>query len=85
MISPYLPLTGLLTCLFLSSCASTQTIGSQSAAKVHFHDDMTHNWQDNWFLDGEPATVEQREGGLYFSGGTVTKQFIYRNFKVEQL
>lgn len=31
------------------------------------------NWRENWWLEGEKATVEHRDAGLYFSGGTVTK------------
>jgi hypothetical protein len=34
---------------------------------------MSSDWQKNWFLDGRKATVAHRDGGLYFSGGTVTK------------
>ena len=41
--------------------------------EVLFEDSMAKDWQENWFLDGRKATVEHREGGLYFSGGTVTK------------
>lgn len=33
---------------------------------VLFEDPMTANWQDNWFLDGERATLEHRDGGLAF-------------------
>jgi hypothetical protein len=41
--------------------------------KVLFEDSMAADWQENWFLDGKKATVEHREGGLFFAGGTVTK------------
>lgn len=34
---------------------------------------MSENWRENWFLDGREATVEHRDGGLYFAAGTVTK------------
>jgi len=40
---------------------------------ILFEDDMADNWQANWFLDGKKATVEHRDGGLYFAAGTITK------------
>lgn len=43
-------------------------------SKLLFEDSMTGNWRDKWFLDGTNATVENRDNGLFFSGGTVTKQ-----------
>jgi len=46
---------------------------TKAAEKVLFADPMTDNWQENWFLDGKEATLEHREGGLYFAAGTVTK------------
>jgi hypothetical protein len=51
-----------------------QTIASKEAAKVIFEDSMEADWEKNWFLDGKKATLEHREGGLFFAGGTVTKQ-----------
>jgi len=41
---------------------------------ILLQDDMTGDWRKNWFLDGKKATVEHRDGGLYFSAGTVTKR-----------
>lgn len=38
--------------------------------QVLFEDSMTGNWQDNWFLDGEKALLNNSENGLYFSAGT---------------
>lgn len=76
--------------LFLVSCeaerrAKPETTPKQATKKsdkrdmkidenVLFEDTMTANWQENWFLDGKKATVEHREGGLYVSGGTITKK-----------
>lgn len=34
---------------------------------------MRSDWEDRWFLDGENATLEHGDGGLFFSGGPVTK------------
>jgi hypothetical protein len=31
-----------------------------------FKDSMAKNWEQNWFLDGENATLEHRDGGLAF-------------------
>ncbi|RMD81426.1 MAG: hypothetical protein D6820_05155 [Lentisphaerae bacterium] len=31
-----------------------------------FEDSMKENWQKNWFLDGENAILEHRDGGLAF-------------------
>jgi len=36
------------------------------SANVLFEDPMTGNWQDHWFLDGEKAVLEHRDGGLAF-------------------
>jgi hypothetical protein len=44
-----------------------------AASKVLFEDSMSEGWEENWFLDGKKATVEHRDGGLFFAGGTVTK------------
>ena len=51
---------------FLTSC-------SNNSDPVLFEDSMTEDWQEKWFLDGHKATLENRESGLYFSGGTITK------------
>lgn len=45
-----------------------------SEPKVLFEDSMMEDWRDKWFLDGKLATLEHRDEGLYFSGGTVTKR-----------
>lgn len=57
------------------SDATQKQPGMNNAAKdVLFEDPMTANWQEHWFLDGKLATLEHRDGGLYFSGGTITKE-----------
>jgi hypothetical protein len=70
-----LPLT---VCLLVSlqvGCAPEKRAeaGEDQAAEVLFLDSMASGWTENWFLDGKKATLEHRDGGLYFSGGTVTK------------
>jgi hypothetical protein len=47
---------------------------NKTDTNILFEDPMTANWQENWFLDGQKATLEHRNGGLYFAGGTVTKK-----------
>jgi hypothetical protein len=48
-------------------------LNEDTPTTVLFEDSLTGDWQENWFLDGKKATLEHREGGLYFAGGTVTK------------
>ena len=59
-----------LSLLLLAACSH---IGSDGEGRVVFEDRMTGNWQDNWFLDGEEATLNNSEKGLYFASGTITK------------
>lgn len=40
---------------------------------ILFEDSLMSNWQEKWFLDGLEATLEHRDDGLYFAGGTITK------------
>ena len=37
-----------------------------AGGNVLFQDSMRDNWQENWFLDGQNATLEHRDGGLAF-------------------
>ncbi len=73
--------------IFLFSCANNDRTQADKSAmtqkslganppngEILFQDSMADNWQDKWFLDGEKATLEHRDGGLYFSGGTITKE-----------
>lgn len=70
-----------LCCLFFSlnlGCSpekqkDTDAIAEDAAAEVLFSDPMTGDWMENWFLEGEHASLENREEGLFYSGGTVTK------------
>lgn len=41
--------------------------------KILFEDKMTENWQANWFLDGQQATLKHSDAGLHFSAGNVTR------------
>lgn len=74
---PYLTLVALSTAI-LSGCAVAETTspsgGPAAQTTVLFQDSMMDNWRQQWFLDGEKATVEHRPEGLFFSGGTVTKE-----------
>lgn len=57
-----------------SLVVGNQPAAPQETAKEIFEDNMEEDWQKNWFLDGKHATLEHRDGGLYFAGGTVTKE-----------
>lgn len=48
-------------------------LGLQPESQVIFQDSMTGDWREQWFLDGEKATVKNTDEGLFFSGGPVTK------------
>ncbi len=41
--------------------------------ELQFADSCTGNWQDNWFLDGQIAMVENSEKGMNFSAGPVNR------------
>jgi len=56
------------------SAATTGTSATGGDAEVLFMDPMTGDWRENWFLDGEEATVRATDQGLYFAAGTVTKR-----------
>ena len=76
--SSSLSMLGLLLLSLVSSCSPEERENSTPTSKdttmdVLFNDPMLSNWQENWFLDGEKATLEHRDGGLFYSGGTVTK------------
>ena len=61
----------------LDSRSAPRVVGNQTKKeplKVLFEDSLHDDWQEKWFLDGKMATLEHREGGLYFAGGTVTKE-----------
>jgi len=64
--------------LFVLTIITEGSLSGQNCAKsgsaVLFEDNMMSDWQENWFLDGQKATVEHVDNGLYFSAGTITKQ-----------
>lgn len=41
--------------------------------KLQFNDPCTANWQDNWFLDGQLAKIENTEKGMNFIAGPVNR------------
>lgn len=56
----------------LTACATpgTTTMTKQNALDASrnlLEDTMTGDWQENWFLDGKKATLENREDGLHFT------------------
>ncbi len=62
----------------LTNCSpekqETTKESSGDGSEILFQDSMLTNWQENWFLDGEKATLEHRDEGLFYAGGTVTKR-----------
>lgn len=55
--------------LLLLSCGTIQAERPQEKTALEailFEDPMAANWQENWFLDGENALLEHRDGGLAF-------------------
>lgn len=69
-------LTGCLLITLHTSCSpeKREEAGKVTGTEILFSDAMTDDWRDRWFLDGEKATLENRPEGLFFSGGTVTKE-----------
>ena len=65
-------LTGLASALLLIPCSMNQATKAETpmdqpqGSEVLFEDRMAEDWQDNWFLDGQNAVVEHRDGGLAF-------------------
>jgi len=69
---------GLLSMLLFSSCKEkTQlefdTLNASSDWSLHLDDPCTGNWQANWFLDGQIATIENSDKGMNFSAGPVNR------------
>lgn len=61
---PFLALIA--SCNSMASERETETSVNGDEAELLFNDPMTENWQEQWFLDGERATLEHRNGGLAF-------------------
>jgi hypothetical protein len=75
LIPVALMLAGLLaSCNTVTSMTSADSDQQAAGDQVLFQDSMAENWQENWFLDGEKATLEHRDGGLaYLTEYTVNK------------
>jgi hypothetical protein len=64
--------------LLIQSCIEhtqkefTTTNGSADWV-LKFSDPCTEDWEDNWFLDGNIATVENTENGMNFKAGPVNR------------
>ncbi len=63
------------TAQLLSSCAEStpslvyEDVKGSPDWELQFEDSCTGSWQDNWFLDGKIATVENSELGMNFTAG----------------
>lgn len=68
----------LLAIFLLTSCKDEiqlefDAVNTSSDWKLRLDDPCTANWESNWFLDGEIATVEHSEMGMNFSAGPVNR------------
>ena len=58
--------------LLFTACTTTYsgristTSEGLTMTKILFEDSMQENWEENWFLDGERALLEHKDGGLEF-------------------
>lgn len=64
--------------LFTFSCSTKNQYDIDKVNKItewelQFSDPCIENWEDNWFLDGELATIENSEKGMKFSAGPVNR------------
>ncbi len=50
-----------------------KTLSTLTDWKLQLSDPCTGNWQNNWFLDGKIARVEQDEKGMNFIAGPVNR------------
>ena len=58
---------GCMTALMLAACSTNAgTAAADGQPAILFEDSMAQDWQANWFLDGENAVLEHRDGGLAF-------------------
>ena len=66
-----LPLLTMMT-LLITPCQTHAEDPPSSAEpeNILFEDPMTGDWRENWFLDGEKATITQDENGLHFEAGS---------------
>ena len=71
-MKPLRYVTVFVSALLLISCNTGKPMNSPKptdhadGAQVLFEDPMTGSWQDYWFLDGQRAALEHRDGGLAF-------------------
>lgn len=64
----------LLLIITLSAFNCPSGVEKQSPAEnweLVFEDDCTNNWKENWFLDGEKASVTNSYSGMHYSAGAV--------------
>lgn len=50
-----------------------EKVNESSDWQLQFLDPCTENWQHNWFLDGEFATIEHSEKGMNFNAGPINR------------
>ena len=57
-------------CAAINSDAKAQEEKSADESEILFETNFEDDWQENWFLDGEKATITQDENGLHFQAGS---------------
>ncbi len=53
----------------LSAQSTFENLNGSERWELAFSDPGTVNWQSNWFLDGQKATVENSQLGMHFKAG----------------
>lgn len=48
-------------------------VNTSSEWEMKFSDECTSDWKENWFLDGELATIVHSEDGMDFSAGPINR------------
>jgi hypothetical protein len=59
-------ITGLILTLSITRNSVSAETQQQPKEAILFQDKLKQDWRKNWFLDGENATLEHRDGGLAF-------------------
>ena len=73
-----IPVVAIVLVLFSMSCKvgaqnDFDKVNESRDWKLQFSDPCKEDWQDNWFLDGQLATIEHSDKGMNFSAGPVNR------------
>ena len=78
ILKQILPMMFMLLVLFSLSCEvgaqdDFSKLNNSKDWKLQFSDPCIEDWQENWFLDGELATITHSEKGMDFNAGPVNR------------